>query len=386
MLESGLQPAPIPAETRARKLSSLHVKALDGVRGIAVLMVIIYHMEYLAPRSSLWERALIAPLRIGWAGVDLFFVLSGFLITGILLDTRRSPNYFKSFYARRALRIFPLYYVVLSAILILSHFTGALDYVLPIPHDRIFYFFYLNNWWPLLRDTWHGNILGHFWSLAVEEQFYLLWSVCVFFLSQRRIKLAAVLGIAGALVIRCLLFAHEGVTRNIVENTFSRMDTLLVGAFLASAVRDPEFLKRAKPLIYTIGAGSAAGALLIFYGVRSEAATDIVGLSLLAFAFGAFVLRAFVTDDRPRQSLQLLLCSNQLTTLGKYSYGMYVYHVPLLHAMRSLARRAGVLPEKNIWLTLLFMFAVVTATFVIAKFSFDLFESRFLQLKQYFRA
>ncbi len=224
-----LQPLAVPAETRTRNLSALHVKALDGVRGLAVLMVILYHMEYLAPRSSLWAKALLAPLRIGWAGVDLFFVLSGFLITGILLDTRESPNYFRSFYARRALRIFPLYYLVLSGILVLAHFTSTLNYVLPVSHDRFFYFVYLNNWWPFLRDTWHGNILGHFWSLAVEEQFYLLWSLCVFAIARRHIRLAALCGIAGALVIRCALFLHGGTTRDVIENTFSRMDALLVG-------------------------------------------------------------------------------------------------------------------------------------------------------------
>lgn len=386
MLEPRVRPAPIPAETRAQRLSVLHVKALDGLRGIAVLMVVLYHMEYLAPRPTLWARALTAPLRIGWSGVDLFFVLSGFLITGILLDTRGSPNYFRSFYARRALRIFPLYYLVLSAILILSHFTSALDYVLPSPHDRIFYFLYLNNWWPLLRDTWHGNIIGHFWSLAVEEQFYLLWSLCVFVVSQRRIRLAAVLGIAGALVIRCVLLADAGNARNIVENTFSRMDALLVGAFLASTVRDPDFLKRAKPHIYVIGAGSAIAALLIFYAARSQAATDTVGFSLLAFAFGALVLKAFVTNGQPHLRLQQMLCSRQLTALGKYSYGMYIYHVPLLHAMRSLVRHSRLPVEHNLWLTLLFMLAVVSVTFLIAKVSFDFFETRFLQLKKYFRA
>ncbi len=385
MLESSLAPVPVPPETRARRISAHHVKALDGIRGVAVLMVILFHMESLLPRSSVFANALSIALRIGWSGVDLFFVLSGFLITGILLDTRDSPNYFRSFYARRALRIFPLYYLVLSVILISSHFTNVLDYVLPIPHDRIFYFFYLNNWWPLLRDTWHGNIIGHFWSLAVEEQFYLLWSLCVFAIPPKRIRLAALMGIGGALVIRCALFAYAGLTRNLVENTFCRMDALLAGAFLASAVRSPQFLERVKPYIYMIGAGSAAALLLLFYVVKSEAVMNTIELSLPALAFGALVLKAFATATHPHLRLQQILCSGALTSLGKYSYGMYVYHVPTLFVMRALVRRKIAL-EHSVGLTLLFMFTVVIVSFLVAKISFDLFEARFLQLKRYFRA
>lgn len=210
-----------PPETRLQKVSSRHVVALDGLRGLAVLFVILYHVNSTAWGTTFLDRIVRAPLKIGWAGVDLFFVLSGFLITGILLDTRESPNYFRSFYARRALRIFPLYYLVLTASLLITRFTPALNYVLPIPHDRIFYFVYLNNWWPLLRDTWHANIIGHFWSLAVEEQFYLLWSLCVFLVSPKLLKPVAAVGILSALAIRLALYAHSGVTRDLVENTFA---------------------------------------------------------------------------------------------------------------------------------------------------------------------
>ena len=374
-----------PPETRLQKVSSRHVVALDGLRGLAVLFVILYHVNSTAWGTTFLDRIVRAPLKIGWAGVDLFFVLSGFLITGILLDTRQSPHYFRSFYARRALRIFPLYYLVLTASLLITRFTPALNYVLPIPHDRIFYFVYLNKWWPLLRDTWHANIIGHFWSLAVEEQFYLLWSLCVFLVSPRLLKPVTAVGILGALAIRLVLYAHSGVTRELVENTFARMDSLLAGAFLASAVRSPEFLKRIQKYVYLLGITSALLALAIFYGSKNEGLMDTLGLTLLALAFGALLLKTFVTDGSWNSPLQRFLSNRQLTTVGTYSYGMYVYHVPILYFSHAALTRFFPL-DNNLWNTGILMIVVLAITFGVAKVSFDMFESRFLRLKKYFCA
>ena len=323
-------------------------------------------------------------MRIGWSGVDLFFVLSGFLITGILLDTRESPNYFRSFYARRALRIFPLYYLVLSAILIAAHFFPYINKLIPIPHDRPFYFFYLNNWWPLLRDTWHGNIIGHFWSLAVEEQFYLLWSVCVFAVRPKHILRLVVGGIAGAFLIRCGLYTHSGVTRDLIENTFSRMDALLAGAFVAILVRDPGLLARVKTYVYRLGILSGCVVLALIYVYGNEGLMDTFGYSCLAFAYAAWVLFSFARSG-DGSALQKILCSKKLTTIGKYSYGMYVYHVPILTATSLIGSRLLYFRESTA-LLVLFILVVIALTFITAKLSFDLYESRFLRLKKYFRA
>ena len=371
-------------ETQANKLSAWHVTALDGVRGLAVLMVVLYHTTDYMSSSGLILRAFRFPLRIGWSGVDLFFVLSGFLITGILLDTRESPRYFQSFYARRALRIFPLYYFVLTAVLVAARFAPGLNSILPIAHDRIFYFFYLNNWWLLLKDTWHANIIGHFWSLAVEEQFYLWWSLCVFLIPPKYILRVAAIGIVLALAIRCGIYAHAGMARDLVENSFARMDSLLAGAFLAGLVRRPAILLRMKRPIYLAGAISAVVALAIVYLIRSAAMIDVVAYSFLAMAFGALVLFAFLTNME-KSRVKQWLSDKRLTTVGKYSYGMYVYHVPLL-AVESKVIRRFVHYETTVWGNLLFAVAILATTFLIAKLSFDLFESRFLQLKRYFRA
>src|SRR5208282_6334564 len=170
-----------------------------------------------------------AMLNFGWAGVDLFFALSGFLITGILLDTRKADNYFSAFYAGRVLRIFPLYYSVLVLILgaaAVSHQRQGL----PLAADQKLYFVYLTNWLVLWKGQWGPNILGHFWSLAVEEQFYLLWPLCVWLLISRRLAKVTVGASVIALLVRILWVAHAGPSQAIVMATVTRMDTLLCGA------------------------------------------------------------------------------------------------------------------------------------------------------------
>lgn len=367
-------------------LSSRRVPALDGLRGVAVVAVLLHHLSYYLPANGLSGR-IQRLFFAGWSGVDLFFVLSGFLITGILLDAKGAPNYFKAFYARRVLRIFPLYYAVLTVILLYAalrpgHWPNAM---LPIPHDRLFYFLYLNNWWFLLRDTWHANIIGHFWSLAVEEQFYMLWPVCVWLLPARRVVAVAVAGIAAALGIRCALYLHFGPVRDIVENVFARMDSLFVGVFMAALVRQPEALRRLKPYVFAGAAASAAVLLVINLAARAFIDSEwyvIFAFSLFAWAFGGLVLHTFLTTQE-ESWLQRVFSSRPLTTVGKYSYGMYVYHVPLI-ALASALFATSLDLGRNPVTSVLFAAGVIAATFVVAKLSFDLFESRFLRLKSRF--
>ncbi len=374
-------PALTPPEAEdPRKLSSRHILGLDGLRGLAVLIVILHHLSDYFPHATPIQRLLVNAMYPGWCGVDLFFVLSGFLITGILLDTRGSANYFRAFYARRALRIFPLYYFVLTTILLLAHFFVRMNDVLPVPHDRPFYFVYLNNWWPFLRGTWNANIIGHFWSLAVEEQFYLFWSVCVFLIPASYIGRSCLLGIAVAIAIRFVIYSHAGWNRDIVENTFARMDSLLVGASIATLIRRPPSLRRWSRTIYRSG---ALAAVLAIYLLLEPAAywASLWLYSLLAVAFGALILHVFESDGR-RSFAQRALLQPNLRQLGRYSYGMYIYHVPILWAESKLLRHFAI----SAWSLLAFVLASFFSTYLVAKLSFELFESRFLRLKRYFRA
>src|SRR5215469_7550470 len=177
-----------------------HVPALDGIRGLAVLFVIAFHSRAPFLNTSEIPFSLFQFLGLGWSGVDLFFVLSGFLITGILLDTRRAPGYFRVFYARRALRIFPLYFaylllilVVLQGIFVVFVRTNPWQHVNPL-----LYLTYSMNWVSGLDDQW----LGHLWSLAVEEQFYLIWPAAVWFCSRRSLPWVCIAMATAALAFR----------------------------------------------------------------------------------------------------------------------------------------------------------------------------------------
>lgn len=382
MLESSLM---YQAASASGGLSSRQVPALDGLRGIAVTLVFLSHLQAYIPGNYgplLIVKAAFVP---GWCGVDLFFVLSGFLITGILLDTKDANNYFSSFYVRRILRIFPLYYCVLTIILLVAHYrAGWLDSVLPLAHDRKFYFFYLNNWWPLLRDTWHGNIIGHFWSLAVEEQFYLLWPTCIWLLPRRRVLAACLGGFGIALALRVYLLAEFGPIRDVVENTFARMDSLLAGAACASLVRSPRLLKRITPHIGPMGLAAACILAFSLPGFWDPGLFMLsVGYSALAILFATIVLSAFLGRDETGSAGRTLQ-KPILTSLGKYSYGIYVYHVPLL-----MAGFAALEPtshtQRSAWLSVAFASAAALTIYGIAKLSYEFFEKRFLRLKQRFK-
>jgi len=366
-------------------LSSRQVPALDGLRGIAVTLVFLHHLQAYIPGNNMPLRILKAVLFAGWCGVDLFFVLSGFLITGILLDTKDARNYFSSFYARRMLRIFPLYYGVLASILLVAHCRGGwFDDVLPLAHDRKFYFFYLNNWWPLLHDTWHSNIIGHFWSLAVEEQFYLLWPACIWLLPRRQVLAVCLVGFGIALALRVYLLTEFGLIRDVFENTFARMDSLLAGAACASLVRSPDLLNRITSRIGPVGLAAACILACWLPGFLDPGLfMQSVGFSALAVLFATIVLSAFLSHGATG-SAEEALQKPMLTALGKYSYGIYVYHVPILMAGFA-ALEPTLRTQESAWLSVAFAGAATLTVYVVAKGSYESFEKRFLRLKQRFK-
>ena len=157
----------------ARQANASHIPGLDGLRGVAILLVLVHMLNVLEIEHGMpaWVFGRIS--QIGWTGVQLFFVLSGFLITGILLDTQRSKNYFPAFYGRRTLRIFPLYFSVLTIAFVILPWLGSVPPAVAAdrPH-QIWLWTYLSNWAAIFDQG--SKAFPHFWSLAVEEQFYLV--------------------------------------------------------------------------------------------------------------------------------------------------------------------------------------------------------------------
>lgn len=284
------------------------IHELDGLRGIAILAVLLFHLR----RNTATTPYLFA---FGWIGVDLFFVLSGFLITGILLDTKELRDRAITFYRRRFKRIFPIYYGSLFVLTILLPFFAPGFFVVPPPHDLPKYWAYLSNWYL------GGQGLSHFWSLAIEEQFYLLWPLLAWHVGRKTLSRIAVTCIFIAPILRLVLRLYSVPPELIHRNTFCRIDTLLIGALCALWMRcNPSFFPRIAKLQWlalpTIGILS-----LDHYDVNGPW-IQTIGYSLIACS-SAGVLVAAVAGKA------LFLLFTPLRSVGRWSYGIYVYHFPI---------------------------------------------------------
>ncbi|MGA2216294.1 MAG: acyltransferase, partial [Bryobacteraceae bacterium] len=232
------EPTPLAVETAEGHAGQVHeprrLLALDGIRGLAVLLVLQFHWAEGLTRMNPVESTSYFLLRAGWLGVDLFFVLSGFLITGILSDSKNGFHYFRNFYMRRVLRIFPAYY----GFLIVAEFV--VPGLLRLAHHKPiwqtsgygWYWLYISNIGAALGHQ-DAEGFGHFWSLAVEEQFYFFWPLLVYFLSRRAAKRASVACIFAALTLRtCMvLIGHSHPAAAVLMPC--RLDALAIGAWLA---------------------------------------------------------------------------------------------------------------------------------------------------------
>jgi peptidoglycan/LPS O-acetylase OafA/YrhL len=372
--------APEAAEPR-------HKPELDGIRGLALLAVMLSHGagRYILQTTFL-AKVFTYALVPGWSGVELFFVLSGFLITGILLRSKAAGNYFSSFYARRFLRIFPIYYVVVTAGIMLAHYSAWWNVMMPPERMRISYYFYAQNW-PMFWN--HGayqtvNLFGHFWSLAVEEQFYLLWPLVIWLLPE-----GAVLGMCGAglviaLPLRFYMVHRYAESLGAMLLTTSRMDGLLVGAMLAIVLRRGQIPLR---WIYVaLGVGGSLIAYIAIFHHRELIATyfymPTIGITGFALLSGGLL----ALSQHPIGWLGGILRTPWLRTTGKYSYGMYIYHVPIYLVLEhGLATRFGVVFPLPLGWALMYIATLVGITFMVAKVSYDYFESRILALKSRFR-
>ncbi len=298
-------------------LQGRHFTALDGFRGMAVLMVMLSHFiktgEVIGDQQP-WHLL----LRGGFVGVDMFFVLSGFLITGILLDSPKcGPRYFKTFYMRRFLRIFPLYYGVLAIAFGFFRHSGG---------DSPWWFVgFASN----LGDAYYGRWLhatdgvsiAHFWSLAVEEQFYLIWPLLVYLLPTRRLVMVSLALLVIAPLSGAIFFMADNGLGSYVF-TLNRFHTLGMGALLAVALRHPKYWQHcqtwALPLAMLTGVLTTVG---IMYAPRSGFFSAAPAL-WAPYLWGSVLLLSL----RPEGCLARGFASGWLVFIGRISFGLYVYH------------------------------------------------------------
>jgi peptidoglycan/LPS O-acetylase OafA/YrhL len=365
-------------------MSEKHIPALDGVRGLAVLTVVIYHAGGGAQSSNLMVRIFGTAIQIGWTGVTLFFILSGFLITGILWESRGAPNWYRNFYMRRTVRIVPLYYLALLIVM-----AGA--FVLGNPRDIASHLWIYSLY---LQNIPHFAMIGanlnspfklfHFWSLAVEEQFYLIWPFLLLRVrSTVQMKHLCAITFLLSLAFRIVMWwglGDEGVSG---EMLFARAGELALGAWIAMSYRQPGWrkvapiLSRLTPLFLL----AFLATCLPGHSLRFQQKWVLtLGLSFISLFWGCFLVAAL----RPGL-VGSMMQARWLRWIGGISYGIYVYHVLLAVVFARMAEHLVPSGNRNVTLGLTFAITVV-GSIAVAWVSFHLVENPILKLRKRFQS
>jgi peptidoglycan/LPS O-acetylase OafA/YrhL len=373
------------------------ILALDGLRGIAILLVLFLHFTpdvALPWRTMEWVKKVATTG--GWIGVDLFFVLSGFLITGILLRTKNEPGYFSNFYARRSLRIFPLYYGLLVIVFILLPPTTMLGgpSFESLRETQAYHWIYATNigsWIIGGRpfSTEQINLL-HLWSLSIEEQFYIFWPVIVFSMSKRGVLYTCVLLFISAPIFRCIFFSIDPEDFSAYYLTPCRWDGLAAGALvacLADKYKTNDLVRFNR--LATIAALFGAGVLLIFFFVMKglwahHAFMKLAGFSIAAAMFAGLLI---LVVANPNGKIAKILAIKPLCFYGKYSYGLYVLHGAMMPAFLFLIPVEPWIAAFSGWTsTAVFSLTAIkiAASTALALLSWHFYEKQFLKLKDQF--
>jgi len=366
--------------------SEWHIPALDGIRALAILLVVPHNVDMANAPYPAYLYPIATVLHAGWIGVQLFFVLSGFLITGKLLDSRGADNYFRGFFGKRVLRIFPLYYAVLCiAFVIAPRFLTMPEQLHASESHEIWLWLFVANW----TEPFTGVVYGfaHFWSLCVEEQFYLLWPLVVLLCGPRTLVKVCVATAVVALVVRCALVAAHFPHEALYLFTVCRMDALTLGAAAAALIRIPEAaaaLRRLAPrltwvtvaLLVATAAGTRAFAMY-------DVSTQTIGYTLLSLTFMLVMLLTVVPTTGATGWTMRVLSTTPLRLIGRYSYGMYVLHYPI-HMFLGVPLLGRLAPQPTPWESLAYAAVITLVSFLLAALSYEFFERHMLKLKTRF--
>ncbi len=348
-------------------LNRPHYPALDGLRGVAILLVVIYH-----------NFGFISQSYFGWLGVDLFFVLSGFLITDILLRTVNEPKFLSNFYMRRVLRIFPLYYASLLLFLfIVAPLTSdkiEWDYY---QENQIYLWTYLQNWLYIFKEPGSAAILNHYWSLAVEEQFYIFWPLVILLLKKPKYLLAFIgILLIAVIIFRFVLWFYQ------VEDlayynlyTFTRIDGICIGCMVALLMRmNMHFIRNYTFLIVLVFAAVNFG----FYFINRENNYSFPYIALVGYTTFAMILGLLVYEAVTRETrfLNMIFGFGLLKFFGRISYGLYIFHWPVYLLISAYYSEANGFSGK-----LLLSLVATGIAILISWLSYRYFERYFLRLK-----
>lgn len=381
---------PLPSRSVGGALGS-HLPILDGVRGFAITSVMVHHFAYGATAETLVGRVILHLCELGTQGVDLFFVLSGFLITRILLRTREDPHYFRNFYARRSLRIFPLYYAYL-----IFYFGFVLRFT-HIDHARAreassyqaWIWLYATNILICVRGEYLLSSVNHFWSLAVEEHFYLVWPALVRRFDPRRMLVVCCVASLIAIATRGLIALESWSPYAANVFTLCRIDSLAAGALLAVLERtcSSQFILRVTRVIFWAVLGLAVVTTMAFNDRAGwPKVAEVFGYSATAIIFACTI--AIAVWGPRTNPLSRLFNARFLRWLGTYAYGLYVFHHPIRIFLQRILpfEKLGVLVHSYRLGLILHGSLAGSLSLIVALLSYHLFEKRLLRLKRFFEA
>ena len=353
-----------------------HVPALDGLRGVAMLMVVVYHFfrkeEFVGPYLKHF-------INLGWVSIDMFFVLSGFLIGGILLETKGRKYFFRDFFVRRSLRVFPLYYgsiIILFTLIAIfpsekySYFVENKWYFWTYTHNILFAF----DGWP------RSDVINHFWTMAVEEQFYLVCPFVIYFLSRRNVGLICGLAIVTAVIVR---FNNPSNPYSHVF-TLARKDALAIGVLTAILIRNRKtFLEKNTARIFWV----SVAILMTLFWIEGGTRHKYVLIAQFGFTLASIIAACLITSSYSvgglGNTLRQVLGSAPLQFFGRYSYGIYIYHWILYrtaHPVVSEQLQNLGLPGANT----ISLFIALGLTVILSVITYHGFELPFLRLKSHF--